>query len=118
MTNKFMLSKDINGFPSNGLPAPSVNYNATLTTGGGEDNITVPSTYQFWIARMGYSPNTTVLVAVNATAAVPAGATFAASASMVNPPELQVKAGDTISAVTAAAAAGVSISLYPLPNIL
>lgn len=114
--NKFRLSRDINGYPSVGVPQPSVGFTATLTTGGGEDSITVPSSADNWVAKLHYEPATTVLVAVNATAALPAGATFAASTSMVNPPELIVNAGDTISAITGDATADVSISLYPVNN--
>ena len=114
MANRFSLNRDINGAYSQGLPAPSVNYNATLTTGGGATNFTVPSSSSVWIARFGYEESASVLVAINVTAAIPAGATLAASASMVRPAELLVKAADTISMVSADATADVSVSLYPL----
>jgi len=116
MVQKFILSRDINGYPSVGVPAPSVNYTAALTSGGGEDNITVPSSADHWVARMGYESGSSVWVAINATAALPAGATFAASDSMMKPAELSVNAGDTISMITGDTAADVSISLYPVKN--
>lgn len=71
-------------------------YSAAFASGD-EDDITVPSTSDEWIAVFSYQPGGTIWVSVNDTAAPPAGNTFAATTSFLLPAQLKVKKGDTIS---------------------
>jgi aconitase B len=111
---KLIFTKDINGFNSYGLPECDNIYNATLTSGGGETNVTVPSNWPVWAALFSIEPGSSVYIAVGegATAALPAGATLASASSELNPTIKQVKAGDKISLITGDATANVSVSLY------
>lgn len=113
MSTRFILTRDINGYNGFGLPPATDRYTARLTVGAADD-ITVPSNFENWIAILGIEPGANVWTAVNTTAAVPAGATFAASASVLNPVGIYVSAGDTISCITPDATANVSISLYAI----
>jgi len=66
-------------------PTPSVNkYSATLPAAGNA-TITLPATAQSWIVAFSYTPGSNIWVAYNTSAAAPAGATFAASNSELNP---------------------------------
>lgn len=91
----FSLVRDINGYNGFGLSFSvdkySVNLPATTDT-----TLTVPSRAERYIAIMSYEPGTTVWVANNATAATPAGATFAATDSELNPVARLVEAGDVL----------------------
>lgn len=115
MSTKFILTRDINGYNGFGLPFAEDNRTATLTVGVAA-SYTVPSNYENWIAIFGIEPGANVWVAIGATASVPAGNTFAASASQLNPVGRLVSAGDVISCITPDATANVSISLYAIGN--
>lgn len=94
----------------------------TTTAGAGvEATLTIPgisamgnvnsTTKAQWMAVFSYEPAKKFYVAVNATAAVPAGNTLAASTASLNPPGRIVKEGDVISVISAAAG-DMSIELY------
>jgi hypothetical protein len=97
-------------------PAPSdLKYSATITNGA-ETHITVPSTFENWIAAFAYQPGATIWVDFSgATAAVPAGNTLTASTAELNPGQRKLKAGDKISVITADASIDVGVSLYAIP---
>lgn len=91
------------------------NYTASLINGS-EQTITVPSDSAAYIASFSYQPGTVVWVANNATAAVPAGASFASAASSLNPGARKVEAGDVLHLITATATAEVSVTFYAYGN--
>jgi hypothetical protein len=112
------LVKGVNGF---GLQFCANNYTVTLGAAT-EATLTVPDFTSIGtinnntaklIAVFGIEPAKKVYVALNAAAAVPVGATLAASTSELNPTAKSVKAGDVIHVISAAAA-DVSISLYAI----
>lgn len=69
--------------------------------------------YNKFLAVFSYEAGAVVWVANNATAAVPAGATFAASTSQLNPACKQVKAGDVISMISPGTP-NVSVSFFAI----
>ncbi len=82
----------------------------------------MPASNQFnkWIAVMKYAratltPGNPVYVAKNATAAVPAGSTFAASTSEIEPQAKHVKTGDTLHFICAGVA-DVSVAFYAVQD--
>lgn len=117
---------NINSFAHgvNGFAAPFCKEIFTATLAAATDtSLTVPST-----SAMGMFPSTSeakilavfsyeaakkVYVAVNATAAVPVGAAFAASTSELLPPAKVVHAGDVIHFICSAVA-DVSVAFYQI----
>lgn len=110
-----------NGF---GRKPPNVIQSATLAAAT-EKHFTVPLTSAMgainssstptFIALFSYKPATEFWVAVNATAAVPAGGDFASDTAELLPSAYIVKAGDTISAISAAGG-DICVSLYAIPD--
>ncbi len=127
MTTQYNIDKNISGQNGFGLPFCTQVFTATL--GAGADTtlvvpssagIGVPSSNQYnkWVAVFSYAravAASAVFVAVNGTAAVPAGAAFAASTSEIEPPAKHVKTGDTLHFVCAAAA-NVSVAFYAVQD--
>lgn len=91
----FNLVRDINGYNGFGLSFSVDKYSATLAAMT-DTTLTVPSRAARYIAIMSYEPGTTVYVANNATAGVPAGASFALTDSELNPVARLVEAGDVL----------------------
>lgn len=95
-------------------------YNTTLAAAT-EATLTVPgfaaigninsSSKAQWMAVFSYEAAKKVYVALNATAAVPAGATLIAATSALNPVGRVVQEGDVIHVISAAIA-DLSIELY------
>jgi len=120
MTTPYNISsvtKGVNGF---GLPFCDTIYTATLGAAT-EATVTVPGSGSVgslgvdkFIAVFSYKLFSDVWVAVNATAAVSAGATLLVSTSELNPSAKYVKAGDVIHVITATAATDISIALYAI----
>ena len=86
---------------------------ATLTVPGGSGDGSIGASVNKFLAVFSYEDANEVWVANNATAAVPAGATLAASTSELNPPAKVVKTGDVISIISAGTP-DVSIALYSI----
>ncbi len=109
----------VNGF---GAPFCKNIYTATLAVAT-DTSLTVPSVSSLGnfpstseakiLAVFSYEPSKKVYVALNATAAVPVGAPFAASTSELLPPAKLVHAGDTLHFICAAAA-DVSVAFYQI----
>lgn len=104
---KYNISGLIRGFKDFGLPFSNQIFNVTLAaatdtalnvpapSGLGEINSSSNTKY---LALFYYKADSEVWVALNATAAVPAGGAFAAATSIINPPWKLVKFGDVIHA--------------------
>jgi hypothetical protein len=123
MTTKFNLTRDINGFNGFGLPFTDTAYSCTLTavtdtTLTVPNNIAIgrqgPSTVAQSIAIFSYDPGTSVWVADGATASNPAGATFAATSSELNPAARLVNGGDVLHFYTTETGVNVSVTFYSL----
>lgn len=111
----------VNGF---GRKPPTVIESATLA-GATEEHFTVPSTSAIgtinasltnkFLAIFSYQPSVQFWVAVNATAAVPTGGTFASDTAELLPNAYVVNAGDTISAISTAGGS-MSVALYAVSD--
>jgi len=127
MTTQYKLQKDVAGYNGFGLPVSDQKYSASLalTT---DTTLTVPSTGSMgaalntvnrFIAIIQVEANATVWFAVNATAAVPAGTTFATvSSELIIGSQYfarEVKAGDVLHFIAPVAATDVSVVFYALP---
>jgi|SRR6185503_10185011 len=113
---KLNLLRDIQGVPTQAnhlRPFAPVRESVTLSASTAA-SFTVPASHQNWALFISCSPTVSVWVSINSTAAVPAGATFAATTSVKNPPGLLVQAGDVISVISATASTDVGLELYPL----
>jgi hypothetical protein len=105
MATKFNMTRDINGYNGFGLQFTDTAYSCTLTTGT-DTTLLVPSasglggngmsSSSLWIAVFSYDPGTSVWVSLNSVASNPAGATFAVTASELNPAARQVRGIGTI----------------------
>ena len=114
------MTKDIGGFNGFGLPPSNTNYSATLAAAT-NTTFTVPTdgslgqssstAKEKLIAIIVSDPGASVWVSLNATAAIPVGASFAATASMLNPAAIEVKGGDVINCICTAGAS-ISIRFY------
>jgi hypothetical protein len=123
MTNPidYNVNRQIQGVSGFGRQFPTIIYSATLA-GATEEHFTVPSssviggmnstsTNPRFLAIFAYKPATEFWVSVNATAAVPAGGTFAVDTAELLPSAYEVKAGDTISVISTAGG-DISVSIY------
>lgn len=113
------ITKGVNGF---GSPFSSQCFTSTLAANT-DTSLTVPTnaamglpaatTNNKFLAIFSYAPASKVWVAVNAAAAAPAGAAFAASTSELNPPAKYCKSSDTIH-MLCVAGADVSVAFYAI----
>lgn len=108
------FGRDVQGFNAYAPQDASIKYSATITNGNAT-SITVPTSYGVWIAAFSTQPGGNLWVDVTgATAAIPAGATLAASTSMLNPGQRTVFSGNTISIITDDTSIDVGIELWPV----
>lgn len=95
-------------------PAPSNNKWSAAITDGSATSFNVPSTHQTWVVSFRYYPNDVWVDVSGATAAIPAGATFATTTSELNPASLTLQAGTKISVITAQTTADISVVMWPV----
>lgn len=119
------MTRDVTGAVAFGLPFTTQNYSATLAVTT-DTTLVVPSTPALgninlngtaatnWMAIFTFEPGSAVWVANNATAAIPAGASFAATNSQLNPAVRYVKGGDVLHFYTAGTGIEVSVLFYSL----
>lgn len=127
MSTVYKLQKDIAGYNGFGLPFSDQKYSASLaiTT---DTTLTVPSSGAIgaplnqinrFLAIIQVEANLSVWCTVNATAAVPAGGTFAATTSeLIIGGEYyarEVKAGDVLHFFAPTAGTDVGVVFYALP---
>ncbi len=127
MTTQYKLQKDVAGYNGFGLPPCDQKYSASLaiTT---DTTLTVPSSGSIgaplnqvnrFLAIIQVEANLSVWCAVNATAAVPAGSTFAATTSdLIIGGEyyaIEVKAADVLHFLAPTAGTDIMVKFYALP---
>jgi hypothetical protein len=84
MSTKLNFAKDVAGYNSFS-PSPAVDkYSATLASAGNA-TLTLPTNANSWVVSFSFEPGADCWVAYNATAAPPAGATFASTTSELLP---------------------------------
>jgi len=123
----YKLQKDVAGYNGFGLPFSDQKFTASLAATT-DTTLTVPSsgalgaphnTNNRFLAIVSIETGGNVWCALNATAAVPAGGTFAASNSeLVTGGQYyarEVKAADVMHFYTATAATDISVVFYALP---
>lgn len=109
MATPFNMTKDISGYNGFGLPVSDTNYSATLAASTATA-LTVPLVSELGmsystakaklIAIITSDPGSSIWVANNLTAAVPAGGSFASTTSALNPAAIEVKVGDVLSFIS------------------
>lgn len=127
MTTQYKLQKDVAGYNGFGLQFCDTMFSASLaiTT---DTTLTVPlkgamgmalDTVNKWLAVIQVEANLSVWFALNATAAVPAGSTFAATTSdLIIGSEyygVEVKAGDVMHFLAPTAGTDILVKFYALP---
>ncbi len=127
MTTQYKLQKDVAGYNGFGLPFSDLKYSASLaiTT---DTTLVVPlkgamgaplNTVNKWLAVIQVEANLSVWFALNATAAVPAGSTFALTTSdLIIGGEyygVEVKAGDVMHFLAPTAGTDILVKFYALP---
>ena len=127
MTTQYKLQKDVAGYNGFGLQFCDQKFSASLaiTT---DTTLTVPINAAMgmaldikakWLAVVQVEANLSVWFALNATAAVPAGATFAATTSdLIIGSQyygVEVKAGDVMHFLAPVAGTDILVKFYALP---
>ncbi len=84
MSTDLNFALDVQGFNSYAPPVSTNMFSATLAAAGSA-TITLPTNKPYWIVAFSYQPGSDIWVRFNGTAAAPAGATFAATTSELNP---------------------------------
>jgi hypothetical protein len=111
---KFDMTRDINGFNGFGLPFTITAKSGILAVGVAQ-SVVAPSGYSNYIAIFSYTHGANIWVDNITTAVAPTGA-FSATTAELNPAARYVKAGSTISLITADITNPmVSISFYAAP---
>ncbi len=114
MSTLLNFGRDAQGANAYAPPPATDMFSATLVAGAAS-SITVPSNHQTWIAVFSSEPAADIWVDFSgATAAVPAGSTFASTTSELNPAARMVQAGSTISLITDTSTADVGVMLYAI----
>ena len=127
MTTSYNIDPNVQGVNGFGLPFCTQIFSAVLAVAT-DTTLTVPATaaigapssnrFNKWVAVIKYSrsnPANPVFVSVNATAAAPAGAPFAATTSEIEPDAKHCKTGDTLHFICGAAAY-VTVAFYAVQD--
>lgn len=127
MTTQYKLQKDVAGYNGFGLPPCDQKFSASLaiTT---DTTLTVPSSGSIgaplnqvnrFLAVIQVEANLSVWLALNTTAAVPVGSTFAATNSDLiiggQYYAIEVKAGDVMHFLAPTAGTDILVKFYALP---
>ena len=127
MITQYKLQKDVAGYNGFGLPFSNSKYSAslaittdtTLEVPNGSSMGTALNSVNRFLAVIQVEANLSVWCAVNATAAVPAGSTFAATTSeLIIGGEYfakEVKATDVLHFIAPTAGTDISVVFYALP---
>jgi len=117
MSSPYIAQQPVNDFS---LRFSDQKYTATLAAST-DTSLTVPSNAKRFKVVMKAEADASVYVAVNETAAVPAGASFAASTSELIPVNgvlcREVNAADVLHFITAGTDIDVSVILYTIDTI-
>jgi len=111
MSRNFAMIKDNTAQTTHAMVFSDDKYSATLATTT-DTTLTVPVEHPKYVAIFSYEPGSTVWVANNTTAAVPAGASFAAVSSELNPVAREVAAGDVLHFISPDTSASVGVTFY------
>lgn len=127
MTTVYRLQKDVAGYNGFGLPPSDLKYSASLAVTT-DTTLTVPSSGAIgaplnevnkWMAVIQVEANLSVWFAIGATAAVPAGGTFAATDSdLIIGGEyyaVLVNAGDVLHFLAPTAGTDIMVKFYTMP---
>lgn len=119
MTTRLAFARDDQAFNANAPAISTDKYSATIAATT-DTTLTVPSNFKNWIAYFSVEPAKSVWLAVNATAAAPAGATFAATTSELLTTNTQlptarlVNAGDVLHFFSQSGTANVGVIFYAI----
>lgn len=127
MTTQYKLQKDVQGFNGFGLAFSDLKYSASLAVST-DTTLAVPlqgaigaplNSVNKWLAIIQVEANLSVWFALNATAAIPAGSTFALTTSdLIIGTEyygVEVKAGDVMHFLAPTAGTDIMVKFYALP---
>ncbi len=127
MTTQYKLQKDVAGYNGFGLQFCDQKYSASLAVTT-DTTLTVPlngamgqalNTVNKWLAVIQVEANASVWFALNAVAAVPAGATLALTSSdLIIGSQyygVEVKAGDVMHFLAPVASTDILVKFYALP---
>lgn len=122
MSTILAFGNDAQGLNAYAPRFPTDIFTATLTNGSAQ-SVTVPQNHSQWIMSISIQPGSDVWVRENGTAAVPAGGTFLASNSELNPGPRWVDARQangvtptTIGLITPNVTCDVEVSFYAVGN--
>ncbi len=113
MTTLLNFESDTRGISTNAPKFSEDNYSATIAATT-DTTLTVPDNFTNWVAYFKYEAGKNVWVALNATAAAPAGATFASTTSEYLPEKKAVQAGDVIHFFSQTGTAIVGVSFFAI----
>lgn len=114
MTTPYLITRDQSGAVGYGLKPTDKKYSATIASAT-DTTLTLPSDSPYYEVVFSYSDGYDVWVAYGATAAVPAGATFAATTSELNPTVRRLSAGTVIHFICASAL-DIGVTAYAMDN--
>lgn len=113
MSQILQMVRDINGYPTYGLPICQDFWGGFLAANA-EQHFTIPSNYKVWEIHFAFGPGSSVWVAYNQTAVLPTG-TLGPVNCELNPASRLVYAGNLISLITSDATNDwVGASLYAI----
>lgn len=115
MSTKLNFGRDVQGMNAYAPYFAKDLYSAELDAST-PTTLTVPSNFKTWIAVFTYTSAEDVWVSDGGTAAVPAGATFATTTSVLRPAARLVTAGDVLSFITAASDVNVGVEFYAISS--